>query len=579
MMFLFKAQSATIVKRLFSDFVKKHTKRILLTVALLLVIAGTTSLQPLLLQQAFDKIFKEKDLTYLTWLPVAIIVICAVQAVAAYFSNQLMTRFGNAMMADMRRTLFSKIINHEIEFYSTHDSGTLLYRVTSEIVSISNGIQLFFNSWVRQLVVSAGLIIVMFYQSAELSVIALSALGLAFYPIRKITRRLKKLVHQSNDVNAAFQSRLLESFHGIRVIKAFAKEKFEADKIGQYVTGIEAVTNKTLSISGLTPPIMQMLAGFAIAFVIWYGGFQVINGHMTEGNLIAFITSLLMVSRPIRSLTSAGNTMNSALVNAERFYKILDTSARHADKDGGIKIAVGDGAIAFEHVSFNYPNGTPALRDVSFTVNPGRKTALVGHSGSGKSTLFNLLLKFYDAGSGTIRIDGQDIATASINSVRGSIALVSQDIFIFDDSARNNIGYGKDGATEDEIIAAAKAAKCHDFIMDLPEGYDTKLGYGGQNLSGGQKQRISIARAFLRDSPILLLDEATSALDPKTESEIQESLRTLTLNRTTIVIAHRLSTVMNADKMILMDKGAIEATGTHEELLQRSPHYKDLFGI
>jgi len=576
---LFKNEAIPLIKRLYHDYIRHYIGLIFAVIGLLLILSASTSLQPLLLQQAFDKVFKEKDITYLTLMPIAIILICTVQAVASYYSALLMNKFGSGLIADMRKDLYRHIIDNEIEFYSSHDSGNLLSRVTNEIIGISNATQVFFNAWARQAITSAGLIVVMLYQSVELTLISLSALAIAFYPVMRITKRLKKLVRQSSEQNAKFNARLLESFEGIRVIKAFAKEDFEINKVGQYIIDIKAISNKIISVSSLTPTLMQLLAGIAVAFVIWYGGYQLIHDRMTEGKLIAFITSLLMVSKPIRSLTNAGTIMTAGLVNAERFYSILDLHSKYASRHEGAKLQVDSGAIAFQDVFFEYPNGTKALRGVSFTMEAGKKTALVGHSGSGKSTIFNLLLKFYQTKSGVILIDNQDIKEASIHSVRGHIALVSQEIFIFDDTASNNIGYGREGATQEEIIEAAKAAKCHDFIMNMPSGYDTKLGFFGQNLSGGQKQRIAIARAFLRNAPILLLDEATSALDPKTEMEIQGSLEKLTQGRTTIIIAHRLSTVMKASKMIMMDGGTVKAMGTHEELLANAPAYRDLFGI
>ena len=575
----FDGHTRLLATRLYKDYVHKHFRLLIATSALLLIIAATTSVQPLLLQQTFDKVFQGKDLTYLTLLPVAIICLCIVQAITTYYSTILMNRFGSSLTADMRTDLFRHILDNDIDFYAAHDSGNLISRVSGETIGISIGVQRFFNVGVRQLITSMGLILVMLYQSAELTVISLAAFALAYYPIRRITKRLRKLVRQFNENSILLNSRLLESFEGIRVIKAFAKEEFEVTKIGQCILDIKAVNNKMAGIASLAAPLMQCLAGIAVAFVIWYGGYQLINGKMTEGELIAFTTSLLMLSKPVKSLTSSGSIMTAALVNAERYYHLLDTKRNRISRDQGTAISVTSEGIRFDKVHFEYPNGTEALKGVSFTMEAGKKTALVGHSGSGKSTVFNLLLKFYDPTAGTISIDRQSIDDASINSVRDSIALVSQDIFIFDDTARNNIGYGREGATEEEIGAAARAAKCHDFIMNLPGGYDTRLGFFGQNLSGGQKQRIAIARAFVRKSPILLLDEATSSLDPKTEMEIQDSLEELAHNRTTVIIAHRLSTVMKVDKLIMMEDGAVKAVGSHEELIESSAAYRDLFGI
>lgn len=572
-------QTPALLKRLYREFIAHYIPLLLWVVALLFVISGSTSIQPILLQQTFDRVFKAHDTTALTLLPIAIVISCSVQAAATYYTAILMTKFSSNLTADMRSRFYQHLIENEIDFYAEHDSGTLMSRVIGEISGIVNAVQMFFNSWARQFITSVGLISVMLYQSVQLTCISLAALLIAFYPIRNITRKLKKIARDTSEQNGQLYSRLMESFQGIRLIKSYGKEDREIQKINEYINAVRRLSNKMGRVGSLTPALMQCLAGFAVAGVIWYGGYELLNNKMTEGQLIAFITSLLMVSRPIRSLTSGSGMATTGIVYTERFYTIMDTKPKYASRDEGIPLQVQGGRIVFDQVSFAYPSGVTALEQVSFSMEAGQKTALVGHSGSGKSTIFNLLLKFYDPQSGSITIDGQNLTHASIRSARGSMALVSQDIFIFDDTARGNISYGREGATEEEIIAAAKAAKCHDFIMNLPQGYDTNLGFFGQNLSGGQKQRIAIARAFLRNAPILLLDEATSALDPKTEAEIQESIELLTRNRTTIIIAHRLSTVMKADRMILMEGGNVRAISTHDDLLANCPPYRELFGI
>jgi subfamily B ATP-binding cassette protein MsbA len=568
-----------LMKRLWKSYVRQHLRMIILTGVLMVISSGATSVQPLLIQQAFDKVFKEKDTFYLMALPLAIIAVFTVQAVTIYYSNFFMGRITNSLVADMRKALFTHVIDNEIEFYSKNDSGSLLSRITGEILHIATAVTNFFNAWCRQLITTIGLFLVMLHQSVELTLVSMVAFVFAFIPLVRITTRLKKLTRQLHDKNGNLHSRLIESLTGVRTVKAFRKEEFEIEKISGYIDEIREASNRTNMISIITAPLMQIVGGVAVAFVIWFGGHQVIQGHMTEGNLVAFIAALMMFSRPVRSLTTTGNVMVKGYVAADRFFDILDSKPKYISREHGIKLAVKKAEIIFDHVSFKYPNGAVALDDVSFTAQAGKKTALVGHSGSGKSTIFSLIMKFYNPTSGHIRFDGQDFAEASINSVRENLALVSQDIFIFDETAMNNIGYGREGSTEEEIIAAAKAAHCHDFIMALPNGYKTKLGFAGESLSGGQKQRIAIARAFLRNAPILLLDEATSALDPRTEADIQAALDVLSKNRTTIIIAHRLSTVVNADHMVLMEAGHIAATGTHESLLRDSPLYRHHFGI
>jgi len=568
-----------ICRRLWHSYVKKHVPQIIATILLIIVASAATSAQPILIQQAFDKIFKEQDSAYLISIPLKIMVIFIAMALSLYFSSLLMGRITNGLIADMRKDLFKHVMQNEIEFYSKNDSGSLISRIVSEIIHISSAISNFFNSWCRQVITTIGLLGVMLYQSVELTLLSLVAFSIAFIPLRRVTVRLKKLSRQLNEKNGSLNTRLIESLSGIQTVKAFRKEEFEINKIGGYIEEIEYSSNRTNGISIITAPLMQIVGGISVAFIIWYGGTKVLEGAMTQGNLIAFITALMMFARPVRSLSNAGGAMVKGYVAAERFFEIIDTKPKFISRDHGEALRVSHAEIIFDHVSFSYPNGAEALHNVSFTIPAGKKTALVGHSGSGKSTIFNLIMRFYDATSGSITIDAQELKSLSVNSVRDHLALVSQNIFIFDDTALNNIGYGRDGATEEEIIAASKAASCHDFIMQLPQGYNTRLGFAGESLSGGQKQRIAIARAFLRNAPVLLLDEATSALDPKTEAEIQGALEILSKGRTTLIIAHRLSTVSHADQMILMENGSIAATGTHEQLMAGSETYRSHFGL
>ncbi|MDX2074129.1 MAG: ABC transporter ATP-binding protein [Alphaproteobacteria bacterium] len=567
-------------RRLWKAYVRKHTGTIILTFVLLVISSAATSAQPLLIQQAFDKIFKAHDTTALVVVPFLIVLVFIVQAVTLFLSNHLMGKVSNSMIADMRKSMFRHVIDNEVEFYSKNDSGSLLSRIISEIIHIAAAVTNFFNAWFRQLITSIGLLAVMIYQSPQLTVISLIAFIFAAIPLRRITVRLKKLTRQLNDENANLNSRLIESLAGVRTVKAFRKEECEIDKMSGYVHQIERLSNKAGMFSVIVAPLLQIIGGISIAFVIWFGGHELLAGRMTEGNLVAFIASLMMFSRPVRSLSNAGSIMIKGYIAADRFFEIIDAKPKFISRAHGATLNITKAEIVFDHVSFSYPGGeVQAMQDVSIRCAAGKKTALVGHSGSGKSTIFNLIMKFYEPTAGRILIDGQDLAEVSINSARDNLAIVSQDIFIFDESVLNNIGYGREGASKEDIVAASKAARCHDFIMKLPKGYETMLGFSGESLSGGEKQRIAIARAFLRNAPILLMDEATSALDPKTESALQESLDELTRNRTTIIIAHRLSTVINADHMVLMHEGRVAASGTHESLLAESALYRNHFGI
>ena len=573
-----KYKVISLTRRLYRDYVRKYISQIIIGSLLLIICSAALSAQPLILQVAFDKIFGEKNVSYLVFVPLTIMAVFLVQAVTTYLSFVLFSKFVSCITAEMRKDLFRHVIDYGIEFHSNNNSGNLISRMVNETMMVSAAISTIFNVFFRQALTSIGLVAVMLYQSVQLSAVTLFAFAFAYYPLMRVAKRFKKLAKQHNEKYAEISSVLFEKFSGIRIIKAFGQEAQEIARTDSYIEDVKRINIKSAQVSGITPPLMIILGGLAISFVIWYGGYKLIQGTMTQGNLIAFITSLLMVSRPLRALGGLSGSVTMGITAAERFYQIIDQKSDHKTRDDGTELKVDGAEIKFNNVTFNYPDGTLALDGVSISMQASRKTALVGHSGSGKSTILNLIMRFYSPTQGNITIDGQDIDITSATSVRRSLALVSQDIFIFDDTARANIAYGLEGATDAEVIAAAKAAYCHDFIAALPNGYDTKLGSLGEKLSGGQKQRIAIARAFLRNAPILLLDEATSALDPKTESDIQAALDVLTTNRTTIIIAHRLSTVMKADKMIMLGKGKVIAEGTHAEL-QKNPEYRTLFGI
>ena len=568
-----------MAKRLAREHVKPYYGMIAMATVFLVLFSLSTTAQPLILQITFDKLFKEQQSEYLFFIPFAIIGIFLLQAVSTYFSSFLMGKAGQRFAADMQKRFYHHAISYDISFHSRVESGDLIRRLTQDILYIWNAVNMLFVAVFKQILTSLGLIAVMFYQSVELSLVTIFAFTFAVYPIVRITVRLRKLSKQLMSKHSNLISRLFESFSGIRVIKAYGQEENEQEKIDNYVDEIRNLAIKSDKVGLASSPIMIVLAGFAVAIVIWYGGSQLLEGKMTQGNLIAFITSLIMLSRPIKSLSNLNQLFQNAIVALERFYKIIDEKPSQQSKTSGDKLDVTEGKLAFENVSFSYDDEKDVLKNFDLEIPSGKKIAIVGHSGSGKSTLFNLLLKFYAPQSGKISIDGQDLSKVSAESLRNNIALVSQDSFIFDDTVANNIAIGKEEATEKEIKKAAKAANCMEFIEELPEGLNTKLGYFGQSLSGGQKQRLSIARAFVRDSKILLLDEATSALDPTSESKIQESLSKLTNGKTTLMIAHRLSTITSADLIVMVEGGEVVAMGTHEELLKTSEHYSNMFEI
>lgn len=574
-----KYKAWPMAKRLTREHLRPYFGKMGLAILFLVLLAVLTTVQPVILQITFDKLFKQKNVEYLNIIPIAIFSVFFLQAIATFLSNYIMAYVGQNFAAGMQIKLFKHSIEYDVSFHSDNSSGDLIQRITRDISYIWVAVNVIFVGVFKQIITTVGLLGVMFYQSAELTLIITATFALAVYPIIRITVRLKKLSKQTMEKSGDLTSRLFESFTGIGIIKAYGKENSESTKAGEYITELKIIALKALKVRMISSPMMLALAGLAVAFVIWHGGSQLLEGKMTEGNLIAFITSLLMLSRPIKSLSSINSILQNAIVAMERYYKIIDEEPAQESRTDGKKLKVTSGKINFEDVDFGYNEEKTILKNFNLAIPHGKKIAIVGHSGSGKTTLFNLLLKFYLPQSGAIKIDGQDIKETSAESLRENIAIVSQDSFIFDDTVANNIAIGKENASESEIKKAAEAANCTEFIEQLPEGIQTKLGYFGQSLSGGQKQRLSIARAFLRNAPILLLDEATSALDPESEAKIKSSIDALSKGKTTLMIAHRLSTVMSADLIVMIEDGEVIGTGTHDELLKKSDRYSDMFGL
>lgn len=577
-----KRTDLALFKRLFKDYIKPRLGLIALAIFFMLVFAGASAMQPLILKGVFDKIFSEKNDWYRQFLPLGIVSIFLVLGVSNYLANITMSYAGFSIVNTMQKDMFKHIITSDLDLHYKKNSGDLASRLTNDTTYIRAAVTDVVVVVFKQTFTMAGLVIVMFYQSWKLSLIAFAVLFLVVYPIMKAARRLRKLARQSQEQSGVLLSKLGENFKAIRTIKAYQNEEFEIARTNEIMDRWFLLKVKSLRVSQRNGPTMSVLAGCAIAAVLWYAGHQVVRGEITQGQLVAFVASLLMAARPLKTMGSLSNILQNALMAAERFYAMIDWKPGIIDKPGAAQLKLSGGEIKLENLTFKYASETGennyALKDVNINIPAGKMVALVGHSGSGKSTILNMLLRFFEQQSGRILIDGQDIRDFTIQSLRSNISLVTQDIFLFDDTIRANIAYGiSANVSEEAIVEAAKAAAAHEFILALPNGYDTMVGESGVRLSGGQKQRVSIARAILRQSPILLLDEATSALDNKSEREFQTALEKIVEGRTTIVIAHRLSTVKNSDLIYVMDQSEVVASGTHEELLEKSEIYRELY--
>jgi len=453
----------------------------------------------------------------------------------------------------------------------------MIASIINEINAMVGLINTCLNGFVKQLFTLVALIIVMFNQSLELSIVAFIGMPIAAYPIYKIGRKLRNLSFKNQEISAKFNSQMSDTLQYSKLVKSYHCEDFEIKRMSVIIESIYKMGKKISRISLISSPFVESLAGFGVAAVIWYGGHQVITGKTTPGAFFSFFAAMMMAYKPLKSVSNMNSGVQFGLAAATRFYTTIDEIQNIVDKEGAIDIKNIQGNIEFKDVTFSYNNEKNALDNVSFLIPSGKTVALVGHSGGGKSTIMNMILRFYDPNSGIINLDGHNIKDLTIKSLRSSMSVVNQEVMLFDDTIIENIRYGKEDATEEEIIKAAKLAEADEFIQELPEKYKTQIGQNGIRLSGGQRQRIAIARAILYDAPILLLDEATSALDPISEKLIKDALGNLMKNKTSLVIAHRLSTIIHSDKIIVIAHGKVIEQGTHKELLDKNGYYASLY--
>lgn len=571
--------SNVLLRRLLRDYVMRCRGRLWVAIGCMVLVAAATAGNAWVMQPALDQIFMQRNAQMLVLIPLAVVALALVNGVAGYGQNVMMRYIGQRVIADMQLDLFAHLMRSDLKLFHDQASGRLISRFTNDINIMRYSISNVLTGVARETVTAVFLIGVMFYQSWQLSLMALIGFPIAVMPIVRLGRRMRKVSDNTQAQLGEFTAQLDDSFQGVRVVKAYGREAFEYERARTTIEKLFTLYYKAARVQMAAAPIMELLAGVAIASVIWYGGYQVIAGHTTPGAFFSFMTAMLMAYKPAKNMANLNTNLQEGLAAARRFYEVIDTLPSISDAPDAKAIEIGKGHIVLEEVSFAYDAQHPALQQVSLQVQPGSTVALVGASGGGKSTLINLILRFYDVASGRILIDGQDIRTVTLASLRQHIALVSQEVVLFDDTVRANIAYGRLQASEDEIVAAAKQAAAHEFIIRLPQGYDTMIGPHGVKLSGGQRQRLSIARAILKNAPILLLDEATSALDSESEQSIQKALEELMRGRTTIVIAHRLSTVQHANVIYVMDGGCVVEAGSHADLLQRKGRYHQLYSL
>jgi ATP-binding cassette, subfamily B, bacterial MsbA len=564
-----------IFKRLLR-LAKPHTFKFSVAMICMLVVGATTSALAFLVKPALDEIFLKQNAEMLMWIPLAVIGIYLLKGTCSYAQTILMNFVGQRIVADLRAELYRKIQTQSLAFFTKHPTGILMSRITNDIGFIQGAVSEAVTALLKDSFTLICLVFVIFYRDWQLAIIAMFVFPLAVYPIAKFGQKMRQVATRTQVTLGSLTTLLQETISGTRIVKAFSMEEYENRRFSGENERLFRLNLKAVSINAVSSPFMEFLGGLGISAIIFYGGYQVIHGHSTPGTFFSFLTALIMLYEPVKRLTNVNNTIQQGIAGAQRVFAIIDLVPEIRNRPTALPLPRISREIEIRNVTFRYDE-TPVLRNIHLKIRAGEVVAFVGMSGGGKTTLVNLIPRFYDVTEGAILIDGLDIRDITIESLRGQIAIVTQQTILFNDTVRNNIAYGDIVKTEDEIVAAAKAANAHDFILRLPAGYDTLIGEQGTKLSGGERQRISIARALLKDAPILILDEATSSLDSEAEIEVQEALENLMKGRTTLVIAHRLSTIRNVDRIIVLFGGEIREEGTHDDLLACQGEYCRLY--
>ncbi len=553
--------------RLFG-YARPYRGRFAAAIAAMVVYAVANAAVAALIQPVIDRVLPNGTGLF-EWCA-ALLVVYLVKGLAGYASAFVMTDIGQRVVRDLRDRLFRHILDQSATFFSRHTSGQLMSRITNDVNQVQQAVSETIGDLMREGLALVGLAIYLFYLDGRLALVAVTGAPLVVYPLVRFGKRIRSTTRRSQEHLEHLSHVTAEAFTGHRIVKAFGAEAREEERFRQASQRLYRTNLKVTSALALLPPMMELLGGVAIVGLIWYGSRQIAEKALTEGDFAAFVAAAFMMYAPIKKLSRVNATLQQAMAASERIFEILDTHSEVPERADAKPLTRLRQAIEFRNVSFSYDGVSKTiLKDVSFSVRSGQAVAIVGLSGAGKTTLVNLVPRFYDVSSGAILIDGVDIRDVTLASLRSQIGIVTQDTVLFDDTIVRNIAYGLPGAKTEEIEAAAKAAHAHEFIVTLPDQYETRIGERGQMLSGGQRQRVAIARALLRNSPILILDEATSSLDAESELLVQDALQNLMRNRTSFVIAHRLSTVRRADAIIVIERGRVAEIGRHDELLQR----------
>jgi len=571
-------QKTKILKRLYHDYTKKYLSKIIIALLFSILVAGSTSSIAWLLDPAIKKLFIEKDQSLLFLIPFLIVLAFTTKGVSLYIAKINMITISEEVKKKLQFDMIESLINADTQIIDKKHSGKFMSNLTYDVTHITQLLSTAVLGLFKDSITLIGLLFVMFYQNWKLAIISIIMIPLASFFSKTLGKRIGKVTTEAQEKSGFLTSYLVELFKNHKLIKIFQKEKFENKRANEHLTELKDKNKKIQTVFMRMSPIMEVLTGFMIAILIFYSGRLILNNELEINNFFSFLAAMMLAYQPVRALSTVNMVINQGLSSASRILPIVDTENKITNIPNAKKINVSEAKIEFDNVNFSYEtNEGKVLEGINLEFLGGKITSLVGHSGSGKSTILNLIPRFYDAQSGDIIIDGQSIYEATLESLRKNISLVSQETTLFDDTVINNIRYANLDAKDTEIFNAAKLSHCEEFINNLPNKYETLIGENGIRLSGGEKQRISIARAMIKKSKIILLDEATSSLDAETESKIQDALKILTENKTTIVIAHRLSTVLNSNKIYVIDSGKIVDFGKHEELMKKSELYKNFY--
>ena len=566
-----------ILSRLFRESIRPQILKLSVSFVFMIIIALATGATAWLLDPAIDKIFIEKDATMIWLIPLGVIGILLIKGTATFIQVSILTEVGQKIVADTQIKMFSKITYADLGWLQDKHSGKFISNFLYDVNLLEGAVSGSLASGFRNLLTLICLLGVMFYQDWELALIAMIALPLVGYLSSKLAKRMKKAATGTQAETGILAMLLSENLDGTRIVKAYQQEESEIKKVSESIYRRMNLLVKAAKTKAAAAPFSEFLAGFGIAGAMYYAGIRGLQGELPLNEFISFLGAMMLAFQPLRSLSQINTIMQEGFSAALRIFELLDRPVDIIEKGNAKELNISNGEIILDQVSLSYKESKMILKKISLSLPPNSITALVGPSGSGKTSILNLIPRFFDPQEGKISIDGQNTQDVSLASLRSVIALVSQEPILFDLSIKENIAYGKKDASNKEIINAAKSASAHNFISKLPKGYDTLVGEKGYSLSGGQRQRLSIARAFLKDAPILLLDEATSSLDSESEHAVQKAINILMKDRTTLVIAHRLSTIENANKIIVLDDGSIEETGTHHQLIENDGLYKKLY--